>query len=132
MIVIPRPLFLGISLEDGIETDIKYIMKFTPTMGNQISYWIIQIKSMMSAYLTWWTNTPFMTYTGKTYPWNHCILQPTINSISFSFNMLKYNAPLILFFILNTIKPLIYYLGDIHSVKRWISIHIMFSRTLHP
>lgn len=52
MIVIPRPLFLGISLEDGIETDIKYIMKFTPTMGNQISYWIIQIKSMMSAYMS--------------------------------------------------------------------------------
>lgn len=52
MIVIPRPLFLGISLEDGIETDIKYIMKFTPTMGNQVSYWIIQIKSMMSAYMS--------------------------------------------------------------------------------
>lgn len=38
MIVTPRPLFLGISLEDAIETDIKYIMKFTPTMGNQVSY----------------------------------------------------------------------------------------------
>lgn len=35
----PLPLFLGDSSEDAIETDITYIMKFTPT--NQVSNWII-------------------------------------------------------------------------------------------